>query len=100
MMSRPRLKSIPPRIKPLGSKVGTAATPRIRGRRLMVENAIILTEQPLCALCQAKGKVAASMEIDHTVPLWAGGADDRTNKRGLCIACHRAKSAEEAKQRG
>jgi 5-methylcytosine-specific restriction protein A len=69
---------------------------RMRGRRLMEENAALLAAEPLCAIC----KRAAALEVDHIIPLQRGGADDLSNKQGLCIPCHRAKTAREAKDRG
>jgi 5-methylcytosine-specific restriction protein A len=74
-------------------------THRTRGRRLMEENAAILAEQPLCVSCQAKGKVAAAIEVDHIIPLWRGGPDERNNKQGLCIPCHQAKTKRERSNR-
>lgn len=34
-------------------------------------------------------------ECDHLIPLRQGGTHDITNLRVLCIACHRAKTAED-----
>jgi len=36
------------------------------------------------------------MEVDHKVPLWAGGEDADHNLQVLCIECHRDKTATEA----
>lgn len=38
---------------------------------------------------------AASLEIDHTVPLSAGGTDTDDNVRVLCKGCHRTKTRRE-----
>jgi len=38
---------------------------------------------------------AASLEIDHTVPLSAGGTDTDSNVRPLCVSCHRTKTRGE-----
>lgn len=75
-------------------------TPRTRGRKLQRRNRRILQQQPLCAACLAKGKVAAATEIDHIVPLHKGGTDDETNLAGLCAPCHRAKTAKDMGYRG
>jgi 5-methylcytosine-specific restriction protein A len=35
-------------------------------------------------------------EIDHVVPIAAGGAEwDRVNLQGLCTPCHSSKTAKE-----
>ena len=36
----------------------------------------ILQASPLCVNCEAKGRVAAAVEIDHVIPLAHGGTDD------------------------
>jgi len=40
-----------------------------------------------------------AFELDHEVPLWAGGLDDDSNRRCRCIACHAEKTAREAGER-
>lgn len=50
-----------------------------------------------CGLCQNCGYLGK--DVDHDVPLWAGGQDDDENKRVLCGMCHDAKSKVEARQR-
>lgn len=50
-----------------------------------------------CGLCQNCGHLGK--DVDHDVPLWAGGSDDDDNKRVLCGTCHDAKSKTEACQR-
>ncbi len=44
--------------------------------------------------------VSAAEEVDHVVPLWAGGADDESNYQSLCSPCHKVKTASEASARG
>jgi 5-methylcytosine-specific restriction protein A len=36
-------------------------------------------------------------EVDHRIPLWRGGTDDRRNLQGLCSRCHRLKTGKEFK---
>ena len=55
----------------------------------------VLSEEPACKVCMAKGIVTASAEVDHIKPKAQGGTDDRTNLRGICVPCHRIKTAEE-----
>lgn len=40
---------------------------------------------------------AAATTIDHVVPISQGGANDDTNRRGICTACHRVKTQAEAR---
>jgi 5-methylcytosine-specific restriction protein A len=56
-------------------------------------------DNPLCCHCQAEGRVAQGQEVDHIVPLWAGGEDDETNYQTLCKPHHAAKTAREAGER-
>lgn len=50
-----------------------------------------------CGQCQNCGSLGK--DVDHDVPLWAGGSDDDENKRVLCRTCHDAKSKVETRQR-
>ena len=50
-----------------------------------------------CALCHHKIPVA--FNIDHIVPLWDGGTNDRSNLQGVCVTCHGAKTGAEARAR-
>jgi 5-methylcytosine-specific restriction protein A len=68
---------------------------RLRGRTGKRERARILAEEPLCRPCLAADRVSASIQVDHITPLSEGGSDDRSNKQGICIPCHEAKSAAE-----
>lgn len=43
-----------------------------------------------CVLCGAGGK-DAQMEIDHVMPVSAGGSDSMDNLRTLCFKCNRGK---------
>src|SRR5580765_2033462 len=93
----------PPVFNPPGFRAGAArqaqdklrAKQRLRGHALMRRNAMWLAMHPLCAVC---GREAAT-EVDHPVPLCAGGADDESNLQGLCHACHVTKTNSERAQR-
>ena len=50
-----------------------------------------------CALCQYK--IPVDFNIDHVVPLWDGGTNDRSNLQGVCVTCHGAKTVVEARTR-
>ncbi len=44
-------------------------------------------------------KMKGGGEVDHIIPLWAGGIAHLSNLQVLCVPCHRAKTATEAWQR-
>ena len=93
----------PPTFRPMGAQLARKAwepsarprVERIRGRAGMKLRAQIRAEEPLCRMCLALDLVTATAEIDHIVPLTAGGTNDRGNFQGLCGPCHEAKSATE-----
>lgn len=68
---------------------------RIRGRRGVALRAYWLSQNPLCVMCMAEGRVTAGEEVDHIQPLWAEGADDDTNKQTLCKPHHKEKNRFE-----
>jgi 5-methylcytosine-specific restriction protein A len=51
----------------------------------------VLKAHPICVVCER----ATATQVDHHVPLSAGGTDDVGNLRAVCDRCHRAKSATE-----
>ena len=76
-----------------------AAVERTRGGALMTIRQRFFRERPCCVMCEAEGVTRAAVELDHIVPLWAGGKDNAGNRQGLCAEHHAAKSAEEARIR-
>ena len=105
-MTKPRLKTLKPRIQTLStSRVQTLtarpeATPRLRGRKWMECRESWLRLHPLCCDCEAEGVTKVAEEVDHIIPLWKGGADDESNYASRCKDHHAAKTAQEAKERG
>ena len=56
--------------------------------------AIFLKQHPLCAFCQAEGKIVPATVVDHIIPhrgdqrlFW-----DQTNWESLCKECHDKKT--------
>jgi 5-methylcytosine-specific restriction protein A len=97
-----KLAKLTQRVAPLTTtRVRTieSSSKRITGRMLQARNTRYLREHPLCARCEAEGRTAAAMEVDHKIPLHVGGQDVESNLQGLCIKCHEAKSAREAHER-
>ena len=68
---------------------------RIEGRALQTLRTRILSHEPLCRHCQAKGRVTAAEEIDHIIPLSKGGTYDDDNLQPLCKPCHATKTAQD-----
>lgn len=62
---------------------------------------MVRRRDPLCVECLSRGDTAVTEEVDHVVPVSAGGAVwSLENLQGLCRECHRVKSAAEARGRG
>lgn len=68
---------------------------RKRGWAGQRDRAQVVAEEPLCRMCLARGIESPTEEVDHIVPLSRGGTDKRSNKQGLCVPCHRKKTAAE-----
>ena len=51
-------------------------------------------QHPVCELCQRDGRLVATEEVHHKVPLAEGGTHDRNNLISLCKACHAKIHAE------
>lgn len=54
----------------------------------------VLRRQPLCVQCAARGLEEKATDVDHIIPLRAGGTNDMGNLRPLCHSCHSRKTAE------
>lgn len=90
-----RLVALKPTIQPLQARVARVITSeRLRGRAAMDrQQRIKARDLYTCAIC---GRVTGSLEVDHIVPLWQGGADADGNLQCLCAECHAAKTTGEA----
>lgn len=78
--------SVPPR--PTPAQRGYDA--RWRRRRL-----VQLRREPLCRICKAEGRFTPATEVDHIIPLNAGGPDTFENYQSICGRCHRLKTVRE-----
>ena len=77
---------------------GPVAAERIRGRALTKMRECIMARDG--AACRKCGKMVGKLEIDHIVPLAAGGSNSELNLQLLCaIPCHRDKTLKEEKDR-
>lgn len=101
---RPKLASLQPSVGMVKPSLGTIQpspiTQRMRGRKLQTRRQRWFSLHPLCIKCDEQGRVRPATELDHTVPLFKGGADDETNLQGLCATCHAEKTAEDLKGTG
>jgi 5-methylcytosine-specific restriction enzyme A len=70
--------------------------PRLRGRRLQRQRALLFEAQPECVRCLAAGRHTIATIRDHIVALALGGADTPENTQPLCWDCNEAKRIEEA----
>lgn len=93
-----------PRLATVTNAVGTSIPPtvRIRGGALQTIRArILLRDNGICRCdeCKASGAVKIAHEVEHRVPLWAGGAEDDSNRYAINRECHKRKTAREAAER-
>jgi len=65
-----------------------------RWRKVRVE--VLRRDGGLCQSCLKDGLVTRASDVDHIVPVAAGGAFyDHDNLQSLCRPCHQAKTVEE-----
>lgn len=95
-----RLTNLKPRlaVAPV-QRIRSHEVERIRGRAWMAIRGRVLSDDPLCPMCRAEGRVAAATEVDHVVPLHMGGTNERVNLVGLCHEHHAAKTSDEMEKR-
>jgi 5-methylcytosine-specific restriction protein A len=95
------MQTLKPRLQTLSTATARSQTQvtRIRGNSLYAIRRKHFEANHLCVECDRQGRVSRATELDHIIPLWAGGQESEANRAGLCHECHQAKTAEEAKQR-
>jgi len=64
---------------------------RTRGRRWMRMREVVLIEEPVCRICERR----PSVEVDHILPIFKGGTDERDNLQGACHECHEDKTCDD-----
>lgn len=62
-----------------------------------VKKQVAWRQQWRCSAC--KNLLPPSYQIDHTIPLCDGGADDDSNTTAMCPTCHANKTQQEHIQR-
>lgn len=101
----PRLKTLPPRVRPLTpSRQGWAAPHRgTRHRRgygygwEVLRERILQRDCSLCQPCRRAGRITIGNAVDHIVPKTRGGTDDEANLQCICEPCHAAKTQRESR---
>jgi len=68
---------------------------RQRGRALQRIRRRWFALHPLCVLCKAEGRVRLATELDHIIAIVNGGADDDSNRQGLCFDHHATKTRRD-----
>ena len=76
-----------------------SAARRGYGPRWRRARAAFLARHPLCASCQADGRLVPATVVDHVVPHRGDAALfwSKANWQGLCNPCHDAKTAREGR---
>lgn len=91
------LKTLKPRLQ------DSASSPdRRRGRWLLRFRDRHFAANPLCVMCERKGRVSLATQLDHIVALTNGGQDfdkDPSQAQGLCAECHEDKTRQDLGQR-
>lgn len=93
-----KITTIKPKIETIKTSVGSSVgTERIRGHELQkTRKRIMLRDNYTCRHC---GRVTTKGQVDHVIPLYAGGSESDENRQYLCCQCHNKKSAGEEKGR-
>lgn len=104
---RVKLQTLKPRLQSASGRlpVLTPARPNVVERKrgsagVRDRERIRKRDCGICQECVRQGRLGVpGGPVDHIVPLWKGGSDDDCNKEVLCVPCHDAKSAREARER-
>lgn len=100
-----RLKTLPHRLAAMPARLPTLmqrpnTVERKRGYAGVLDRRRIRARDcSLCQECKRQGRTTIGHPVDHIVALADGGTDDDDNKETLCVPCHDAKSAREARAR-
>ena len=61
---------------------------------------MVLAREPLCRVCRARGIDTPATQVDHVVPLSAGGPNTMANLQGLCATHHSQKTGRDRGEAG
>jgi 5-methylcytosine-specific restriction protein A len=82
----------------MGCKSTLKEANRTRGRKWMQIRASILSANPLCVICKAKGIIKQATQVDHIQAITNDGTDDNDNLQSICTECHKIKTAQDLGQ--
>jgi 5-methylcytosine-specific restriction protein A len=94
-----RLQTAAPRVATLAARPGVVVERKRGYAGVLDRRRIRARDCDLCQECKRQGRTTIGYPVDHIVALADGGTDDDSNKETLCVPCHDAKSAREARQR-
>lgn len=96
-MKKPRLSTLKPRIEAGRTYVVQSKVERLSGSAWQTIKKRYEREHPrLCAECNRQNLVGNGDELDHIIPVWAGGTNHEHNLQWLCKEHHKQKTAKEA----
>ena len=112
-MSRGKLKMLKPRLDVVYTnrvkQVSSVTQRLVTGAHLQARRFKMWRRDPTCQVCGRLVAHPEGYELDHIMPLWAGGLDEDSNCQVLCVhydelgdkqGCHVDKTAAEAMERG
>jgi hypothetical protein len=59
-----------------------------------IKKQVAASQRWTCSGCDEV--LESTYQVDHTLPLWAGGADSPRNATAMCAGCHARKTQNEA----
>lgn len=68
---------------------------RIRGSSLQKIRREHFRRDPLCVMCREQGRYTLAAQLDHKVAMVNEGPDTHSNRQGLCVECHKVKTAAD-----
>lgn len=88
--SEARVATLTAELARLGSYLQRPSSRRVSAR---AKKEVAAAARWRCAVCEEV--VSENYEVDHVVPLFLGGSNDRENLQLLCPECHRSKTARD-----
>jgi 5-methylcytosine-specific restriction protein A len=96
---RSRLQTAAPRVATLTARPGVVVERKRGYAGVLDRKRIRARDCSLCQECKRQGRTTLGHPVDHIIALADGGTDEDSNKETLCVPCHDAKSAREARAR-